>query len=182
MNDDGSEIIAAERPGYYVEPMEGIFVKAECEDDSVTFSTNIPSKGHIQKPEPEQIVINLSTLNYLYLIDNMTGADIDLLASPNYTFTANTTDYESRFHLVFSVGGDADGDNEDAPFAFISNGEIIVVADAGTASLQVVDVMGHVIVCRDAARHVSTAGMTAGVYVLRLIDGDTIRTQKIVIE
>ena len=40
-------------------------------------------------------------LAYLHLIDNMTGADIDLLAMPSYTFTAKTTDYESRFKLVF---------------------------------------------------------------------------------
>ncbi|MBR6930674.1 MAG: InlB B-repeat-containing protein [Bacteroidales bacterium] len=41
-------------------------------------------------------------MSYLHLIDNLTGADVDLLASPTYTFTAKTTDYESRFKLVFS--------------------------------------------------------------------------------
>ena len=70
-------------------------------------------------------------LAYLHLIDNKTGADVDLLAhavpelvegqawdgastgSATYTFTAKTTDYASRFKLVFaSVCEDADGDNE----------------------------------------------------------------------
>ena len=67
-------------------------------------------------------------LAYLHLIDNMTGEDVDLLASTStssvatYTFTAKTTDYESRFKLVFasSICGDANGDN--ATFAFFSNG------------------------------------------------------------
>ena len=49
------------------------------------------------------ITVNLEgvEMEYLHLIDNMTGADIDLLAMPSYTFTAKTTDYESRFKLVF---------------------------------------------------------------------------------
>lgn len=42
--------------------------------------------------------------------------------------------------------------------------------------------MGHVIVSRDSARHVSTNGMTPDVYVFRLINGENVRTQKIVVE
>jgi hypothetical protein len=124
-------------------------------------------------------------MDYLHLIDNMTGADVDLLA-PNggdainrvstYTFTAKTTDYESRFRLVF-VCGDANGDDE-APFAFINNGNIIV---NGEGRLQVVDVMGRIVLSGDAKHCVSTTGMVPGVYVLRLINGENVRTQKIVI-
>ena len=53
--------------------------------------------------------------SYLHLIDKMTGADVDLLVPEpvegpaSYTFTAKTTDHESRFKLVFSANGDADG-------------------------------------------------------------------------
>ena len=63
----------------------------------------------------------LSAFSFLHLIDNLTGANIDLLQTPSYTFTARSDDYASRFKLVFSTGSDADDD-----FAFISNGEIIV--------------------------------------------------------
>jgi hypothetical protein len=61
----------------------------------------------------------------------------------NYTFTAKTTDYESRFKLVFSICEDANGDNE--AFAFISNGNIIV---NGEGTLQVFDVLGHQLVTK----------------------------------
>ena len=125
---------------------------------------------------------------YLHLIDNMTGADIDLLAlrqaqgPASYTFAAKTTDYESRFKLVFAVGSSTGSDT----FAFISNGEIIItcaVEDAFNASLQVIDVMGRVVRCRDAVpASLPTTGMTPGVYVLRLIDGNDVKTQKIIIE
>lgn len=115
-------------------------------------------------------------LGYLHLIDNLTGNDVDLLATPSYAFVAKSTDYASRFRLVFSNGGDAIGDNE--TFAYISNGNIVV---SGEGVLQVVDVMGRIIVRSDAARHIATSGMTPGVYVLRLIDGEKVKTQKIVI-
>ena len=120
-------------------------------------------------------------LDYLHLIDNMTGADVDLLATPSYTFEGKTTDYESRFRLMFACE-DADGDNEH--FAFYANGQIVItgIADSFDASLQVVDMMGRIVFIGDAMNRVSTSGMTAGVYVLRLINGNEVKTQKIVIE
>jgi hypothetical protein len=125
-------------------------------------------------------------LDYLHLIDNLTGADVDLLVSPAYTFTAKTTDYASRFRLVFS-GNEADGPSTSSgTFAFINNGNIIITDGPSTGSgaciLQIVDVMGRIIVSTDAARNVSTCGIVPGVYVLRLINGDDVKTQKIVIE
>ncbi len=119
-------------------------------------------------------------LGYLHLIDNLTGNDVDLLATPNYTFEANTNDYATRFKLLFApISEDADGDN--TTFAYISDGNIIV-NNANEASLQIVDMMGRVVVEGDAMNRVSTSEMTPGVYVLRLINGEKVQTQKIVIE
>ena len=44
--------------------------------------------------------------------------------------------------------------------------------------------MGRVVVSRDAsnASAISTSGMTAGVYMLRLINGTNVKTQKIVVK
>ena len=112
---------------------------------------------------------------YLHLIDNMTGMDVDLLQNPSYSFEAKTTDYGSRFKLVFSTGN---GVNEES-FAFISDGNIIL---NGEGMLQVVDVMGRIMMQEENATSVSTSGMTPGVYVLRLINGDSVKTQKIVIK
>ena len=119
-------------------------------------------------------------MEYLHLIDNLTGNDVDLLVTPSYTFEAKTSDYASRFRLVFSVSGEAN-DNTEEPFAFISNGGIIVTGDYADATLQIVDMLGHVVVSTDVAGNVSTANMTPGVYVLRLVIGDNARTQKVVI-
>ena len=45
-------------------------------------------------------VENMET-NYLHLIDNMTGIDVDLLTTPSYVFEASTDDYEARFRLCW---------------------------------------------------------------------------------
>ena len=118
--------------------------------------------------------------DYLHLIDNITGANVDLLATPSYSFEGKTDDYESRFKLVFSNYEDANDDN--VHFAYYADGEIRLVETCHGASLQVVDMTGRVVLTGDAMNRVSTNGMTAGVYVLRLINGNDVKTQKIVIE
>ena len=40
-------------------------------------------------------------LDYLHLLDKQTGTEVDLLASPSYTFKAQTSDDASRFLLMF---------------------------------------------------------------------------------
>ena len=115
------------------------------------------------------------SFNYLHLIDNMAGKDVDLLATSSYTFDARITDYANRFKLVFALGTTGIEEN----FAFFSNGNLII---NGEGTLQIIDVMGRVIVSRDGVHTVSTNGMTAGVYVLRLINGDDVKVQKIVVE
>ena len=130
----------------------------------------------------ETLNSKLSTLNfkYLHLIDNQTGTDVDLLQTPSYSFKAKTMDDADRFKLVFVCG---DANNGNKTFAFISNGNIIITADVEGATLQVIDVMGRVIVSRegDVSGSVSTNGMAAGTYILRLISSNSVMTQKIVI-
>lgn len=131
--------------------------------------------------------IDKPDLAYLHLIDNMTGANIDLLATPNYNFSANTHDYASRFKLVFDPHY---GIEEDSPstssgtFAYYADGNI-VINDAELchgATLQIIDMTGRVIMKRDAINRVSTSGWAKGVYVMRLGTTNGVRTQKIVIQ
>jgi hypothetical protein len=118
-------------------------------------------------------------LDYLHLIDNLTGIDQDLLVNPSYSFDAQTTDYVNRFKLVF-VCGDADGDNE--TFAYYADGEIRLAESCLGASLQIVDMTGRVVFVGDVSGNVSTKGMAPGVYVLRLVTGDDVRVQKMVVQ
>ena len=121
---------------------------------------------------------------YLHLIDNMTGANIDLLTTPNYTFNATTTDYASRFKLVFDPHYGI-GEYENDVFAYYANGEIIIndVEACHGATLQIIDMTGRMMVSMgDVSRNVSTSGWAKGVYVLRLGTTNGVMTQKIVIQ
>ncbi len=122
-------------------------------------------------------------MNYLHLIDNMTGANVDLLATPSYSFEARTTDYTSRFRLVFSANDENGASTESETFAYY-NGSEWVISNMGEATLQVVDVMGRVMRstnCTDGACTVSTSSLVPGVYMLRLVNSDSVKTQKIVV-
>ena len=114
---------------------------------------------------------------YLHLIDNLTGSDVDLLADPSYTFDARTTDYASRFRLVFATSAEADGET----FGFYNDGQIILGGVSAGTTVQLVDMLGRVIVSENGAHTVSTTGMAPGVYVLCLVNGGDVKTQKIVV-
>lgn len=119
-------------------------------------------------------------LSVLRLIDHLTGADIDLLTTPSYTFEAKTTDHANRFKLVFMENEDNQNNND--IFAYISNGELIV---NGEGTLQVFDALGRQLFSKNLSTSNSsllTPNFPSGVYVLRLVNGDTIRTQKVVFE
>lgn len=103
---------------------------------------------------------HLSPLTYLHLIDNLTGADIDLLQNQSYTFEAKAIDFESRFRLIFS-----DTDNP--------NGNSTELEDGVT---HVMDVTGRIV---GTGIH---ENMKPGVYFLRTVNGNETKTEKIIIK
>ena len=120
-------------------------------------------------------------MEYLHLIDNMTGADVDLLATPSYSFEANTTDYTSRFRLVFGANNGSYEQNNET-FAFF-NGSNWVINNEGEATLQVIDMMGRVLSSEQInGSYNNSLNLSAGVYVLRLSNGNVVKTQKVVID
>jgi uncharacterized repeat protein (TIGR02543 family) len=121
-------------------------------------------------------------MNYLHLIDNMTGNDIDLLQTPSYSFNAKTTDYESRFRLVFAANNESGVSASSTTFAFYSNGNWMV-NNEGEATLQVIDVMGRVLSNQTISGTAELSlNQVPGVYVLRLVNGNDVKTQKIVVK
>ena len=112
-------------------------------------------------------------MEYLHLIDNMTGTDVDLLATPSYTYAARTTDNANRFNLVYAT--------YDKPFAYF-NGSEWVLNNEGEATLQVIDVNGRMLsnVTVNGNANVSL-NQTSGIYMLRLVNGNSVKTQKVVV-
>ena len=94
-----------------------------------------------------------------------------------YSFEANTTDYASRFRLVFSANNANEGS-----FAFINNGEIVLSGVNNNSTVNVYDVTGRMISSTNGANRISTENMSAGVYMIQLVNGENVMTQKIVVK
>lgn len=124
------------------------------------------------------VVATHADMAYLHLIDHLTGDEVDLLETPNYTFDARTTDFASRFQLVFAAAPSSEG-----VFAFFDGAQWIV-NNQGAATLQVLDLSGRVLRSEAIQGNVRKTldGVSAGVYVLRLANDKETKTQKIIIK
>ena len=120
-------------------------------------------------------------MDYLHLIDNMTGADVDLLQTPSYTFEATTRDYASRFRLVFSANETDGPSTGSGAFAYF-NGSEWQISNVGEATLQVVDVMGRTLSSQTISGNANVSiNQPAGIYMLRLVNGNDVKVQKVVV-
>ena len=138
-------------------------------------------EAHGNGPQTLKVDTDGLGLNSLHLIDNKTGANVDLLATSSYQFEAKEGDYVTRFRLVFGPSTDS-GSEGSTPFAYYADGEIRLSETCHDALLQIVDMTGRVVFMGDVSGNVSTKGMTPGVYVLRLVADDGIRVQKMVLK
>ena len=127
--------------------------------------------------------------SYLHLIDNIAGVDVDCLTNDEYKFEGKTSDYKSRFKLVFRCDGDEpedpeepdDGDDSDH-FAFMFGDELVV---NGAGLLQMFDIQGRCLMETRAVGEQSShriPQVSAGVYLLRLTGESKVKVQKMVIK
>jgi len=170
---------------YFGNPDANICIPVGHEEYAIAYAsdeTELPLNFNAHKNGEYILTVSASpTFNYFHLIDNLTGVDVNLLQTPNYTFNAQDDDYESRFRLVFSANSDIDTNLGD-DFAFISDGQLIVTGDG---TLQIVDMVGRVLVTKQLQTtnsQIPTTNFQSGVYVLRLINGAAVKTQKILVK
>ena len=121
------------------------------------------------------------TFSYLHLIDHKTGADVDLLANPTYTFNASTSDYESRFKLLFATGSSASPETD--VFGFINgSGNFCIFGIEGEATVQVIDMLGHVLSSETfSGSYEKKINGAPGIYMVRLLNGNDVKVQKVVV-
>ena len=111
-------------------------------------------------------------------LSNM-GVTVDLLQHPSYSFHAYGTEMDGRFRLVLKVATGVGEVTEAEPFAYVNNGNIVV---NGEGTLQVIDPVGRIVMSvKTSDQAVSTSMLPSGVYILRLVSENKVRTQKIVI-
>lgn len=118
--------------------------------------------------------------DYLHLIDNLTGADVDLLTMPTYAFEAKTSDYPSRFKLVL-LNKTVDGPYQET-FAHFYNGKCVITTER-EATMQIVDVFGRILRSEQVqGTWEKQMNVAPGVYVIRLLNDDGVKSQKVIIK
>ena len=123
-------------------------------------------------------VETLGEFDYIHIIDRLTGADVDMLVEDNYSFIASPTDSESRFIFILRDYSDVEENTEMSDFAYIANSELIVT---GEGTLQLVDMMGRVVKTQEISGVETICQPTAGIYIVRILSGKDVKTQKIVV-
>ena len=103
-----------------------------------------------------------------YLVDNMTGTVIDMTRMSSYAFEAGSHEHPFRFKLVLDEGFEAPG-------LVISNLE-------GEGIAQIIDMNGRLLLTQEYNSSLLTTNfsLAPGVYILRIISGNQVSTQKIV--
>jgi hypothetical protein len=147
---------------------------------SISGENELPLNFEAMRDGIYTLNIELGSLNlgYLHLIDNLTGANIDLLSTPNYTFEAKTSDHASRFRLVFDAN---DAETNDS-FVYVANGQLYVI-NQGEAELQIIDVMGRILHNETITGSFDMPlNLVAGTYILRLSNANQVLTQKVIIQ
>ena len=127
------------------------------------------------------VTLNNTEMNYLHIIDNLTGNDVDLLENNQYTFDAKVSDYTSRFKLVFQEKNNVENVASNENFAIFADGNLIIEHE-GENTLQVIDMMGHTLSTEIFNGSYNKAvNLAAGVYVLKMTSGNEENCQKIVV-
>ncbi len=144
-------------------------VGEQCEEIDVIFNNS--------RNDDFTIEIELKDIDfeYLHLIDNATGNDIDLLIEPSYTFHATGNEIDNRFKIIFREIAGIDENYENTQFAYIAGDNLIV---RGEGTLQIFDMAGRMIETLELSgvETVRKPSQT-GIYILKL-NG---QTQKIVV-
>ena len=111
------------------------------------------------------------------LYDRIEDVETDMMTGKGYRFfTMNSEDNYNRFVLRFSKKSDL----EDGNFVYQSGDELVIDADG---LVQVMDVMGRIIYSGEQSgiNRVNIGGMKNSACVVRNINNNEVRTQKIVI-
>ena len=141
---------------------------------------------HFRTMEDGQFTLTWSTYNgtftNLTLVDNLTGVRTNMLATDHYTFNGSVDDYAARFYITFNVTGvdEIDGGSDD--FAWFDGNDWIVT---GQGQLEVIDVTGRVLQSRRVSgeqTRLHLDNVAAGVYMMRLTEGNRAKVQKIVVK
>lgn len=109
------------------------------------------------------------------LVDRITGVETNLLLE-DYTFTSRSYDDKSRFILKLAHSSQPDAHGN---FAYQSGNDLIIDAEG---TIQIIDIMGRVIMTEESHNGtINISGLDNATYIVRCVNENEVRTQKIVV-
>ncbi len=112
------------------------------------------------------------------LIDRFTGIETNMILENEYTFTATSNDKVNRFVIRLDNGQQTTANSQ---FAYQSDEELILSIEG---HVQIVDMLGRIIYSNEHANgdnRIDVSKFNNATYMIRCINDETVRTQKIVI-
>lgn len=163
-------------PMIYIANNDGDYAIAMMDDETERFDLDFKART----PGWYTLSVNVEgDFHYLHLIDKLTGEEVDLLIENSYTFIASQSDYENRFIVVVKDYTGVDEVIENATFAYVSNENVVV---SGEGTMQLVDINGRIVKIMDISGVTTVDKPSSGLYIIRIINGTNVKTQKIVVK
>lgn len=146
---------------------------------------------YFEPKESDTYTLHWNTANgdfsQLFLVDNLTGVQYDMIRNDSYSFSGNYDDYKSRFYLCFAVVGMDEFEDDTSPggttFAFHDGSQWVVT---GGGQLDLIDLQGRVLhratLGEGGQTRVSLPDVAKGMYLLRRSDANGTHVQKIIIK
>ena len=112
------------------------------------------------------------------LVDRFTGVETNMLLEDEYTFTATSNDSHNRFVVRLAQGSQLEAQSQ---FVYQSGEELILSIEG---HVQIVDMLGRVVYSNEHANgdnRISVSEFNNAAYVVRVINEEGVKTQKVVI-
>ncbi len=116
----------------------------------------------------------------IVLVDRQTGIETNMLLE-DYNFTATTSKKENTDRFIVRFTFKSDEVTETERFAYQSGDELIIEAEG---TVQLFDVMGRMLYINDIENHgdrINVGHLNNAAYILRLVNGDGVKVQKVII-
>ena len=167
-----------------------LYAHCDGESYSVLFATDemhtVPVRFRTYQDDSFTLTwdVENGSLDELYLVDNITGQTVDMLTHSQYVFEGRTTDFSSRFKLVFgngTVDEPAEGEVIEDIFAYQNEDNLMVTSEG---HFEMYDMSGRLVQNVNLYNDFNTVAlprMSRGVYTLRLTNNTDTKVQKIVI-
>ena len=115
------------------------------------------------------------------LVDRMTGEETNMLFE-DYTFMAKSNDNPERFVLKLTSVSEMDSENDN--FVYIYKNELFISSTSDNAVVEIYDVQGRPVAAYNVngSINITTDNFSNGVYVVRMIEENDVKVQKILID